>query len=68
MRFLMKGYDSIYTVDFNESCIKLQILINDYLWLNLVCIRHLRPWYAKHKTSVDDSSQTIGWNMYLQLA
>ena len=42
---------------FNECGIKLLILINNW---------HLRPWYAKHKMSVDDSSQKIGWNMYLQ--
>ena len=51
---------------FNEWDIKLLILINNYLWLNLVSTRHLRPWYAKHKMSVDSSSQKIGRNMYLQ--
>ena len=51
---------------FNECGIKLLIFINNYLWINLVSTRHLRPWYAKHKMSVDDSSQTIGRNMYLQ--
>ena len=51
---------------FNECGIKLLILINNYLWINLVNTRHLRPWYAKHKMSVDDSSQKIGRNMYLQ--
>ena len=51
---------------FNECGIKLLILINNYLWINLVSTQHLRPWYAKHKVSVDDSSQKIGRNMYLQ--
>ena len=37
---------------FNKCCIKLQILINNYLWLNLVGTRYLRPCYAKHKMSV----------------
>ena len=45
---------------------KLLILINNNLWINLVSTRHLRSWYAKHKMSMDDSSQKIGWNMYLQ--
>ena len=48
---------------FNECGIKLQILINNYLWINLVSTRNLRPWYAKHKMSVDDSSQKIERNM-----
>ena len=51
---------------FNECGIKLQILINNYLWIHLASTRHLRPWYAKRKMSVDDSSQKIGCNMYLQ--
>ena len=51
---------------FNEYGIKLLILINNYLWINLVSTWHLRSWYAKHKMSVDDSSQKIGRNMYLQ--
>ena len=51
---------------FNECGIKFLFLINNYLWKNLVSIRHPRPWYAKHKMSVDDSSQKIGRNMYLQ--
>ena len=48
-----------YTVDLNECGIK-------NLWINLVSTRHLRPWYAKRKKSVDDSSQKIGRNRYLQ--
>ena len=51
---------------FNECGIKLLILINNYLWINLVSTWHLRLWYAKDKMSVDDSSQNIGRNMYLQ--
>ena len=51
---------------FNKCGIKLLILINNYLWINLVRMLHLRPWYAKQKMSVDNSSQKIGWNMYLQ--
>ena len=33
---------------------------------NLISVRHLRPWFAKHKMSEDDFSQKIGRNMYLQ--
>ena len=51
---------------FTEGGIKLQILINNYLWRNLVTTRHLRPCLAKRKMSVDDSSQKIGRNMHLQ--
>ena len=51
---------------FNECGIKLLIFINDYLWINLVSTRHPRPWYAKHKMSVDDSSQKIWRNIYVQ--
>ena len=51
---------------FNECGIKLLILINNYLWINVVSTRHLRPWYAKHKMSVNNSSQKIGRNVYLQ--
>ena len=51
---------------FNECGIKLLILIDNYLWINLVSTRHLRHWYSKHKMSVDDSSQKIGQNMYPQ--
>ena len=51
---------------FNECGIKLQILFNNYLWINLVISRHHIIWYAKHKMSVDDFSQKIGRNMYLQ--
>ena len=53
---------------FNECGIKLQIVINNYmyLWINLVSTWHLWPLYAKHKMSVDESSQKIGRNMYLQ--
>ena len=51
---------------FNECGIKLLMLINNYLWINLVSTRHLRPWYAKHKMSVDNCSQKIGRVMYLQ--
>ena len=51
---------------FNECAIKLQVRIYNYLWINHLSTRHLRPWYAKHKMSVDDSSQKIGRNMYLQ--
>ena len=51
---------------FNECGIKFQILINNYLWINLVSTRYLKLWCAKHKVSVDDSSQKIGRNMYLQ--
>ena len=51
---------------FNECGINLQILINNYLWINLVSKRHLRPWYAKSKRSVDDPSQKIGRIIYLQ--
>ena len=51
---------------FNECGIKLLIRINNYLWINLVSTRHLRPWCAKHKMSVDESSQKIGQSMYLQ--
>ena len=51
---------------FNECGIKLLILINNDLLINLASTRHLRPWYAKHKMFVDDSSQKIGRNMYLQ--
>ena len=50
---------------FNESVIKLLILIKNYLWINIVST-HLRPWYAKQKMSVDDCSRKIGRNMYLQ--
>ena len=50
---------------FNECGIKF-ILINNYLWINIVSTRYLRPWYAKHKMSVDDSSKKIKRNMYLQ--
>ena len=46
--------------------IKLQIIINNYVWINLVSKPHLRPWNAKRKMFVDDSSQKIGRNMYLQ--
>ena len=28
--------------------------------------RHLRPWHAKRKMSVRDTSQKVGRNMYLQ--
>ena len=49
---------------FNKCGVKLLILINNYLSINLVSTQHLRPWYAKHKMSVDDSSQKIGRNMY----
>ena len=45
---------------FNLGVIKLQILISNYLWINLVSTRHLRPCYAKRKMFVDDSSQKIG--------
>ena len=45
--FSMNGYHSIYTVDLTSG-IKLLILINNYLWINLVSTRHLRPWYAKN--------------------
>ena len=63
----MNGYHSIYTVDLTSDCgIELLILINNDLWINLVSTRHLRPWYAKHKMSVDDSSQKTGRNMNLQ--
>ena len=48
-----------------ECDIKLLILINNYFLINIVGT-HLRPWYAKHKMSVDGSSQKIGRNMYLQ--
>ena len=51
---------------FNEGGIKLLFLINNYIWINLVSTRHLRPWYANYKMSVDDSRQKIGRNMYLQ--
>ena len=51
---------------FNECGIKLKILINNCLWINLVNTRYLRPWYAKHKMSRDDSSQKIGRNVYLK--
>ena len=51
---------------FNECGIKLLILIYNYLLINLESTRHLRPWYATHKMSVDDSSQKIGRNMHLQ--
>ena len=37
---------------FNESGIKLLILINNYLLINLLSTRHLRPWYAIQKMSV----------------
>ena len=40
----------------NECGIKLQILINNYPRINLVTKGHLRPWYAKHKMSVDESN------------
>ena len=50
----------------NECGIKLQILINNYPCINLLSKGHLRPWYAKRKMSMDDSSQKIGRNMYLQ--
>ena len=43
-----------------------QNLINNYLWKNLVNTQNLRPWYDKCDMSVDDSSQKIGQNMYLQ--
>ena len=48
---------------FNDCSIKLQILINNYLPINLVNTWHLGPWYAKLKMSVDDSNQIIGRNM-----
>ena len=51
---------------FNKCGIKLQNLIHNYLWINLVSTGHLRLWYAKRKMSVDDSSQKDGRNMYLQ--
>ena len=51
---------------FNECGNKLLILIHNYFSISLESTRHLRPWYAKHKMSVDDSSQKIGRNMYLQ--
>ena len=51
---------------FNEGGIKLLFLINNYIWINLVSTRHLRPWYANYKMSVDDSRQKIGRNTYLQ--
>ena len=34
--------------------------------MNLMSTRHMRPWYAKYKMSVDDYSQKIGRKMYLQ--
>ena len=57
----MNRYDSIYTVDLTSV-----VLNYNYLLLNLVGTRHLKPWYTKHKMSVDDSRQKNGWNMYLQ--
>ena len=65
--FISQWTDTIHLhYRFNECGIKLLILINNYLWINLVSTRHLRPCYAKHKMYVDDSSQKIGRNMYLQ--
>ena len=52
---------------FNECGIKLQILNNNYFWINLVSTRHLRPRYAKHKMLLDDSCQKIWRNMCLQV-
>ena len=51
---------------FNVCNVKLLILINNYLWIQLVSTPHLRPWYVTHEMSVDDSSQKIGRNTYLQ--
>ena len=51
---------------FNEYGIKLLILIYHYRCRNLVSTRHLRSWYFKHKMSVDNSSQKIARNVYLQ--
>ena len=51
---------------FNECGIKLLILINYYLWINLVSTRHLRTCYTKHNMSVNEPSQKIWRNMYLQ--
>ena len=62
----MKGYHSIYTTELISVLLELLSLINNYLSINLVSTRHMRPWYAKHKMSVDNSSQKIRRNMYTQ--
>ena len=53
--FSINGYDSIYTVDLTGWYTRYIHIRN-----NLVSTRHLRPWFAKHKMSVNDFSQTIG--------
>ena len=54
------------TLYINEGGTKLQILINNYFRIKIMNTRHLRPWYANQKMSVDDSRQKLGRNMYIQ--
>ena len=62
----MNRFDSVYTVDLTSVISNYKSLLITTFWIYRVSVRHLRPWYAKHKMYVDDSSQKIGWNMYLQ--
>ena len=51
---------------FNGDGIKLQTFVNNYLRHNIMSTRQLRPWFAKHKISMDNFSQKIGPNIYLK--